>query len=266
MKKPKSYKIIVAHPDDEVLFFSSLLSDADTVHICFSGCEDQTVTRGRQKFESICNQSNFHFVNFQESDCHDLRNWAYATTSPHGLKTKFNSEKYENNFMQLYYYFREVLEVGDIIFTHNPWGEYGHEEHVQVFRVLSSLREELNLTIFVGGYVSNRSHQLMERSYHLLSDAYFTATIDQQLNRELKLQYQECNCWTWYDSYFWPKSENFFLVVNALSTEGRTSTRPLTYLTGTYNQRFLMRITKNILPSPLFSLLSLVLKTIRRSK
>ena len=59
--------IVVAHPDDEVLFFSSLISDANKVYICFSKCEDQTVTLGRQKFEKICQQENFYFVNFQES-------------------------------------------------------------------------------------------------------------------------------------------------------------------------------------------------------
>lgn len=266
MKKPRNYKIIVAHPDDEILFFSSLISDAERVYICFSKCEDQTVTLGRQNFEEMCTQKNFHFVNFKESNCHDLRNWTYAETSPYGLKVKYNSQNYKKNFAKLYEYFRGVLVVGDTIFTHNPWGEYGHEEHVQIFRVLSLLREEFNLTIFVGGYVSDRSHQLMERSYHLLSDTFFTEKTDQKLSLELKLQYQNCNCWTWHDSYVWPKSENFFLTVNASPEEGRTSTRPLSYLTGTYDQRFWTRIARNYLPAFIFSLLRTLLKTTWRCK
>ena len=35
------------------------------------------------------------------------------------------------------------INYGETIFTHNPWGEYGHEEHIQVFRVIMALSKEL---------------------------------------------------------------------------------------------------------------------------
>ena len=38
------------------------------------------------------------------------------------------------------------------VITHNPWGEYGHEDHVQVFRAVTALQAELGFAVWVSGY------------------------------------------------------------------------------------------------------------------
>ena len=44
----KSYIVIVAHPDDEILFFSSLLAKARKVLICFGPSYDKVISSGRR--------------------------------------------------------------------------------------------------------------------------------------------------------------------------------------------------------------------------
>ena len=40
--------IIVAHPDDEILFFSSLLKTVDKIVVCFGPSKNQTLSKGRE--------------------------------------------------------------------------------------------------------------------------------------------------------------------------------------------------------------------------
>ena len=40
--------LIVAHPDDEVLFFSSILKDVDKVIVCFGPSDDEIISKGRK--------------------------------------------------------------------------------------------------------------------------------------------------------------------------------------------------------------------------
>ena len=43
----KKYKIIVAHPDDEVIFFISILKQASQVIVCFTNTQDKIVNLER---------------------------------------------------------------------------------------------------------------------------------------------------------------------------------------------------------------------------
>ena len=49
----KNYKIIVAHPDDEaIFFFSSILKNASKVILCFTETQDSTVNIGRKHLKT----------------------------------------------------------------------------------------------------------------------------------------------------------------------------------------------------------------------
>ena len=37
------------------------------------------------------------------------------------------------------------------VITHSPWGEYGHEDHVQLFRAVDALRPELGFAVWAPG-------------------------------------------------------------------------------------------------------------------
>jgi len=47
-----NYKVVVAHPDDEIIFFSSVLKNSSQTIICFSSSEDKDITTGRQNIKN----------------------------------------------------------------------------------------------------------------------------------------------------------------------------------------------------------------------
>jgi len=57
----KTYKIIVAHPDDEIIFFSSILKSASKIIFCFGPAQDKIVSSGREKIKKKLPLNNIFF-------------------------------------------------------------------------------------------------------------------------------------------------------------------------------------------------------------
>lgn len=72
---------------------------------------------------------------------------------------------YRRNYALIRSRLADELAAGMNVFTHAPWGEYGHEDHVQVFRVLESLRDEIGFTLGVSNYCTERSFPLAARCF-----------------------------------------------------------------------------------------------------
>jgi hypothetical protein len=98
------------------------------------------------------------------------------------------------------------------VFTHNPWGEYGHEEHVQVFRTIQELQRDLGFNIWFSNYCSNKSNNLMLENISGFDNNYVTFESDQELGKSLMLLYKGNNCWTWLNDYTWFTQECFMLL------------------------------------------------------
>ena len=86
-----------------------------------------------------------------------------------------------------------------------------------MFRAIKDLQKKFNLTILVNGYVSNKSYDLMKLQKHLLSNDYEYKKIDDVLSEKLKKIYISNFCWTWNDSYLWPKNEFFFKIITSIN-------------------------------------------------
>ena len=248
-----NYKVIVAHPDDEIIFFSSILKNASKIITCFSMSDDQNVNIGRQKLKTQMPLNNFLFLDLVESAAFNSANWEYPKCITEGIEVKKNKKAYQKNFQNLKLQLSKVINYGETIYTHNPWGEYGHEEHVQVFHVIMSLATDLNLKIFVNSYVSNKSYSLMIMKQHLLSDEKHINTPDLELASVLKKIYQSNSCWTFNDSYHWPKTELFYRVIidktYTKTTNTKTSSPPLNILSGNYKTTFFKKLAGKILPT-----------------
>ena len=225
----KKYKIIVAHPDDEVIFFSSILKKSSQTIISFTYTQDLTVNIGRKHLKKKSPFKNYLFLDLIESDVFNTGNW----NNP----KKFNESLNNKSFLDLKNKLAKVINYGDTIYTHNPWGEYGHEGHVQVFRAVKSLQNKFKLTIFVNGYVSNKSYQLMVLQKNLLSSDIVYKKINEELSEKLKNIYISSFCWTWNDNFKWPKNEIFFRINKIKETSNKnkiTSTLPMIFLMGNY--------------------------------
>ena len=69
LKRIKMKKaIVVAHPDDEILFFSSIIETVDKIIVCFGPSSSKKVTDGRKLLQSRYPLKNIEWLNVQESN------------------------------------------------------------------------------------------------------------------------------------------------------------------------------------------------------
>ena len=249
----KNYKVIVAHPDDEVIFFSSILKSASKIIVCFNKSQDNIVSLGREKIKKKIPLKNILFLNLGESNVFNTTNWKYPKESPEGLIVSKNKRAYRQNFLKLKLNLSKIIKIGDTIYTHNPWGEYGHEDHVQVFKAIKDLEKKFKLTIFVNGYVSNKSYNLMKQKQHLLSSKAQYKIINQGFANKLKKIYLLNSCWTFDEYYIWPKIEIFFKIKNInenfILDKNNTSTLPLSFMTDNYKTNLFKKILGTVIPN-----------------
>ncbi len=217
--------LVVAHPDDEILWFSSVIDDVASVHICYldvPGREDWS--EGRRRAQERFPLANTHFVGLTESVAFQCADWADPKSSDHGLQLSrtdralpgFDAKRYAENFAALQQYLRETLQPGQVVLTHNPWGEYGHEEHVQVHRAVMSLKNEMRLDIWHSAYASDRSANLFARTLASQRFEYISRKTNLPRARALEALYRQTNCWTWpFDDYAWFDTEYLFRVTDA---------------------------------------------------
>ncbi len=210
--------IVVAHPDDEVMWFSSVLSRARKIVIAFSDIPSRPdYSAGRRAALAAFPLPGLEALLLTESEAYFAAAWPDPTPDPFGLAVRrdddtmpgFSLSRYRKNFGRLVEALRPRLRDAKVVCTHGPWGEYGHEEHVQVFRAVDALRVELGFRMFFTNYVSNRSQQLFARYLPRLPEATFTLPTDAPLCAALMDLYKRTNCWTWYDDYRWPAHESF---------------------------------------------------------
>ncbi|MDA8156642.1 MAG: hypothetical protein M0Z52_09365 [Actinomycetota bacterium] len=107
---------------------------------------------------------------------------------------------------------KTILPGYTVIYTHNPWGEYGHEEHVQVYRAVKHVCNELNgeQSIWCPGYVSNRSAALMAYYQSIFQNPSRIFKTGKRVPG-LKRLYQKHGCWTWFSDWQWPAEEIFLM-------------------------------------------------------
>ena len=146
--------VVVAHPDDEILWASSLLAVARKIILCYGESPGYpAVGAGRRALLKEFPLETVVSLDIAESDVHLSANWAHPVETAYGIEVSRNGDAYAKRFHLLREALEAHLEEGDIVVTHNPWGEYGHEEHVQVHRAVADVRQRLNFRLFVTGYV-----------------------------------------------------------------------------------------------------------------
>lgn len=126
--------IIVAHPDDEALFFSSIL-DHRTLEkhvICITdGNADGRGAERDHEFKKCMEFFNVEsFEKFNLPDRYD-----------EGLDQSFLEEKLKQSF-------ENYLEKDSLIFTHGPFGDYGHPHHITTSFVVHKILKSTENKIF----------------------------------------------------------------------------------------------------------------------
>ncbi|MEX2493363.1 MAG: PIG-L family deacetylase [Nitrospirales bacterium] len=209
--------IVAAHPDDEILWFSSLLEKAEHVVLCYLG------ELANPEFGQFRSEALAQFPLAEKMSCLALtalgvsrpKNFVSPKFSPFGIELVADSklpenaqEHYEKNYLVLKDKLADILGKYHNVVTHNPWGEYGHEEHVQVYRAVKDLQASLGFNLWTSNYGSTRTIGLMASIAK--ASQVVTLPTNPQLAQKIMAIYQETQCWTWYDDWQWPAEETFF--------------------------------------------------------
>jgi LmbE family N-acetylglucosaminyl deacetylase len=161
-----------------------------------------------------------------ESGVFDGADWEQPLATEFGLgitQNRLSDITYRENFDTLKNKLREHLRGCENVFTHNPWGEYGHVEHVQVYRAVKALQNEMQFTIWFSNYVSNKSARLMANALPRI-DTQIRLPTDKRLAEQIAGIYKANECWTWYDDYEWCDDEVFVRDSGAAADEERFGT------------------------------------------
>ena len=212
--------LVVAHPDDEALWFSSILERVDDIIICFMDIESRPDwSEGRRRCSTSYPLRKGTFLCQKESEVFNGADWMAPVLTDYGLEVSkrkdsfpgFSAKRYKNNYVELRQKLWTRLQHCRNVFTHNPWGEYGHEEHVQVFRIIQELQREFSFNLWFSNYCSNKSHNLMLQYISGYDSSYVTIECNRELGKSLMLLYKRNNCWTWFENYTWFTQECFML-------------------------------------------------------
>ncbi len=104
------------------------------------------------------------------------------------------------------------------MFTHNPWGEYGHPDHVQVSRVVTELGAQLGFRTHFSSYIAPRSMRFASQFIPTLRKELLLPT-DRTLAARIKAVYLEHGCWTWHTGYEPPETEAMLTQAEQTPTE-----------------------------------------------
>jgi hypothetical protein len=190
------------------------------------------------------------FLKLRQSDAFGAANWKNPKETDSGLQLRRGRRfLHEENAEKLLCILEAELKHESLVFTHNPWGEYGNEEHVQVFRILTRLKQKLGFDLFVSSYVGATTVKLMSTYAHLLDGKPLVCETDRALAHGLKNLYLENDCWTWAADYAWPEYECFYRVrrPNEMLGTSISTGLPLNYITNTVDRIALSKFASRTL-------------------
>jgi LmbE family N-acetylglucosaminyl deacetylase len=232
--------IIAAHADDELLWFGSILQQTDEVLVVFRDFWAKPGL-GDRRARALADHPHprISFLGLAESGAAGCADWVDPVETGHGIRLGLESSRrrfthaaklalsrldqraggavasdavdrlYRANFEQLVERLRPRLRPSMNVFTHNPWGEYGHEEHVQVFRALQLLRREIGFTLWMSNYATERSLPMAMRYFHAAPGPYRRLPVDKAYADAVAEAYKRHDCWTWADDWAWFDEECF---------------------------------------------------------
>jgi LmbE family N-acetylglucosaminyl deacetylase len=215
--------LVVCHPDDEILWFASIIGHISSVIIAFLENRFSSVTQGRIRSLAAHPKPGVVCLGLAEARVFGLDKPG-SKLAPYGIEIS-NPELsilYQANYDRLVDLLRPLLKDRRNVFTHSPWGEYGHPEHIQMYCAVSRLQQDLGFRLWFPNYVSRRAGRLrsaLGSSVRVVEDAKLPT--DLELTRRIQQLYVQNNCWTWYSSYRWPRAEEF-LAQDADSTGSKT--------------------------------------------
>lgn len=228
--------VVVAHPDDENLWFSSVIRHASKIIVVYEDYwAEPDIGAKRAAALADLPHPNIKSLKIPEAGTYGCANWDNPEISKYGIlfsneaikrelkrkavraipglsghvAPKSISQIYTENYYSIIGLLRDELTPDMNVFTHNPWGEYGHEDHLQVFRIVDHLQSEIGFKQWMGNYVSNRSLSLAKTYFGAKFDDPICLSTDVPYAQAFADIYKKHDCWTWRDDWKWFEQECF---------------------------------------------------------
>lgn len=228
--------LVVAHPDDEVLWFSSILDAVSKIVIVFDtangSARRQTSLRDSLAEHPLADKLTSLGIGRVQS--HNRSRWPEPEETDYGLRLEDDAAldtAFAAQRQVVQEALRPHLQQASNVFTHNPWGEYGHEDHVQINKCVTALAGEFGAPVWYSNYVSGKSSRLMRRFVRGFRSDYLVNDVDPARARALADSYFRHGTWTYDADYAWFPSECFIegpLESSAKATVGTLF--PVNYL------------------------------------
>ncbi len=225
--------IIGAHPDDELLWFSSILHLVDEVVVVFEDFWPDP-TLGPARVVALNNfPRKIRSLKLAEAATFGCADWENPVLTSTGIKlgrvTMLRDGKkklkkllgrgggpkagiqecYNANYDILIEKLRAILKPDMNVFTHNPWGEYGHEDHIQVFRAIDQLRGEIGFKLWMSNYCTKKAMPLAMSYSHYQPTEIIQMPVNKEFAERTAQVYRDAGCWTWADDWSWFDTELF---------------------------------------------------------
>ena len=217
--------VVVAHPDDEALWLSSALASAERIVFGFGAVFDRPArSEARRRAVAALPLNGIVNLDIPESGVDWKSYQIKPELTPFGIKIGESSvrERYESNYARLHDDLRASLTGCTDVYTHNPWGEYGHPEHIQVYRAVTALQEELGYEVWFSNYVSARNLTFVRGLAERLSWAQrVVVKPDLVTARALMAVYRHHGARTYVLDHRWPVHEVMYSQPRGSSAELR---------------------------------------------
>ena len=218
--------IVVAHPDDEILWLSSVIAQADPVVLCF-GAPYGNPKKAESRARAVAHLGLPRLENLAlpETGARLQVDWRTPKLTETGIATSDPAaqRRYDATFPILLEKLRPILAGATDVYTHNPWGEYGHTEHVLVYRAVKTLQAEQHFTVWFSNYASPRTRDFARQCGHVaLWQEKRSLPTDRKTAHRLRNIYQRYQAWTWSDWHKWPATETLYAQPYGPTEKGHT--------------------------------------------
>lgn len=217
--------IVVAHPDDEVLWFGSLVPRVGRIVICYGMQAAGTLRDGRRRVVEAYPYRTIDFYDLVQPGSLAKATWPEPRLGPMGMVLAQRSASHETSFCDIVRRLRRSLVGSATVFTHNPWGEYGHEEHSLVYAAVKTVQCELGFELYVSPYVGCAVLGLFRQVIDDGINGVARFAVDRRSVSEVADLYRRHGVWTWNETWDWAEEESFL----RLGPEGRIRARAVPF-------------------------------------
>jgi LmbE family N-acetylglucosaminyl deacetylase len=190
---------VAAHPDDELIWLWPIIQDVEIErHLITVSDNRPGYTNAREALWEVCTMSGIKVECMgYPSEFYRLPIRNAPTTLP--MLVSELVLKVQTAILRI---------QPDFVFTHNPFGEYGHGDHRLVFNIISSYIENIPI-IFSDACQWNKCHLSSGEIPPRIQRAYFTNGLERyRVNHSWfdihSLIYKNHNAWSWGDDHIVP--------------------------------------------------------------